>query len=166
MTKSITIKNAKVTDKQYLDNLAITSGISVSVALSAVINIAKTYEKTAETLQKTIEETGKLKEEIQNLKDSFDLEATENRVLRAENEALKNQEPQTVEKTVEVERKLDEYEFYCKLDNALGYNTMKIRRFAVKRGIVNFTERKDYPGELAKIAITEYLNRHFADYIN
>ena len=90
--------------------------------------------------------------------------------LRAENNLLKNQEPQTIEKTIEktieVEKPLCGSQFICELEEKTAYDARKIRSFAVKDGFVEFESDKDYPNKLANVAVRQFINRHYADHID
>lgn len=156
MTKSINIKNALVRDKEYLDNLALSLNLTIAEALSELVNIAKRSEKTTENHKENSEETGKLETENQRL-------TIEVQRLSEENISLTNKEPQTIEKTVEVEMKLTGSQFICDLEEKIAYNARKVRKFAIKDGLVT---GENYPNELANAAIKQFINREYIDLID
>lgn len=163
--KPITVK-AKVSDKNFIDDLAKTDKCTMPVAFAKVITLAKQAQTNGNivlNLEKNIEE---LKAEIDKMATDYLVQSQQVSELLAENEKLKNQTPQTievekiVEKTVEklVEKPLTGHQFICELDEETALHARKIRSFAKQDGIVTTTDGFEYANQLANYSIKKILS--------
>lgn len=157
--KNITIKNALESDKLYIDKLAKDLNISLSEALSVIVNQEKTDIVNLKKTKENLEETEKL--QLENHRLTIELQK-----ISEEYQILKTQEPQTIEKIVEVEKKLTGSQFICELDEKTAYNVRKVRSFAIKNGIVICENEKEYANAFATVSVKQFLKRNFIDYID
>lgn len=156
MQKTITIRNAYITDKEYIDNLCLSNQIQVFEALNILV---ENHRKQA---QNNEAQTSKLNDYASRIEQ---LEA-ENKRLFDDLEICKTQEPvileKQVEKIVEVEAKLTGSQFICQLDEQTAYNARKLRKFIIADGHV---KGENYPNELVNVAVNKFIKRNYADYI-
>lgn len=157
--KNITIKNALESDKLYIDKLAKDLNISLSEALSVIVNQEKTDIVNLKKTKENLEETEKI--QLENHRLTIELQKKSE-----EYQILKTQELQTIEKTIEVEKKLTGTQFICELDEKTAYNVRKVRSFAIKNSIVVCENEKEYANAFTNVAVKQFLKRHFIDYID
>ena len=158
-TKTITIRNASIADKNYIDDLAISLNCSIPEALSYIV--AKAKEKISNTpapaddtiLNDLKAEAIKKDELIQQLTN--------------ENEALKNKEPEIkeVEKQVikQVPIELTGSQFICEFTPDVANAARKLRKFIREDGHVSIGG--NYPNELANISVKHFIKRNYYDLV-
>ena len=163
MKKTFTIKDAYITDKQYLDEIAKTLKLSQSEAFALIVAKAKTSENSKESSEKL----GLLEIELANTKKL--LESCETALAERDKqiEELKNKPPQTVEIEKEVIKEIEKpvqltgSQFICELDEQTALFARKVRKFALQDGHVNSTEPHLYANQLVNTAVKNFLDRKY-----
>lgn len=164
--KTLTIKDANISDREYLYTVQETANCSMADAFAMIVTKAKTAENPKNTgisegiLENLKEENESLLKQITELKAA--IEAKESRLSE-----LENQPPQTVEveKEVikEVEIPLTGSQFICTLDEQTALNARKVRSFALRDGLVTTTAGHAYINELVNVSVKKLLTNKYED---
>lgn len=158
-TKTITIRNASIADKNYIDDLAISLNCSIPEALSYIVAKAKekinnTPAPADDTILNDLKAEAIKKDEIIQQ-------------LTNENEALKNKalEIKEVEKEVikQVPIELTGSQFICELTPEVANAARKLRKFIREDGHVSMDG--NYPNELANISVKHFIKRNYSDLV-
>ncbi len=171
-TQTITIRKASVKDKTYLNDLSVSMDITIAEALSYVVNKAKAPENN--TVNN--EETDKLKAEIKALTDNLhtvmDEKLALNNTLEEVNlshtqvkDQLKDCEAELIDLKAEIaEKTLTGSQFVCQFEEHIAEAARKIRPFTKRDGFID-KEVANYPNALANIAVKQFINRNYSDYL-